>query len=172
MAKVTSTVIVHRPERVLYYLPEISEEATRCIADGVCPAALKEYQYAFGTYDDIGLFYLPQKLQNETGKRRVIGIEYRKDDSALSYPEQLPFVVLPACNVIIQDITYDDDLNQDSMEEIIRYGRTTKNDRSAEYNYVPDGIVSVFTAKEKLRVSFEVELVSESKLFLNRLGSD
>lgn len=172
MAKVTSTVIVHRPERVLYYLPEISEEATRCMADGVCPAALKAYQYAFGTYDDIGLFYLPQKQQKETGKRCVVGIEYRKDDPTLSYPEHLPSVVLPACNVIIQDITYDDDLNQDSLEEIIRYGRTTKNDRSAEYNYVEDGIVSVFTAKEKLRVSFEVELVSESKLFLNRLGSD
>lgn len=34
MAKVTSTVIVHRPDRVLYYLPEITEEVNRYIAEG------------------------------------------------------------------------------------------------------------------------------------------
>lgn len=172
MAKVTSTVIVHRPERVLYYLPEMTEEVNRCIADGVCPVALKEYRYAFGTYDDIGLFYLPPQQQKETGKNCVLGLEYRKDDPALSYPEHLPSVVLPACNVIIQDITYDDQLDRESLDGIIRYGRNTKNDRSAEYNYVANGVVSVFTAKEKLRISYEVELVSESKLFLNRLGGE
>ncbi len=172
MAKVTSTVIVHRPERVLYYLPEITEEANRCITNGVCPSSLKEYQYAFGTYDDIGVFYLPPKQQEETGKRCVMGIEYRKDDPALSYPEHLPSVVLPACDVIIQDITYEDQLSPESLNEIIRYGRTTKNDRSAEYSYVEDGIVVAFTAKEKLRILFEINLISESAVFLNRLGSE
>lgn len=43
MIKITSTMIVHRPERVLYYLPEITEEVNQSISDGMCPMALTEY---------------------------------------------------------------------------------------------------------------------------------
>ncbi len=172
MAKVTSTVIVHRPERVLYYLPEITEDVSQCFTDGVCPSVLKEYRYAFGTYDDVGVYYLSPSLQTEVGMRCVIGIAFRKDDPALTYPEHLPSVVLRECDVIIQDITYENQLSRESLIEIIRYGMDTENDRSAVYRYVEDGLVGVFTAKEKLRVSYEIELIGETPLFLNRLGSE
>lgn len=172
MAKVTSTVIVHRPERVLYYLPEMTEETNRCIADGVCPAMLKEYQYAFGTYDDVGIFFLPPSLQEETGKRCVMGIEYRKDDPALVYPEYLPSMELPACDVIIQDITYEEQLSRENIKEIIDYGRNTRNGRSEQYDYAEDGIVGVFAAKEKLRVLYEINLRGEPAAFLNRTASE
>ncbi len=172
MAKVTSTVIVHRPERVLYYLPEMTGEMKQCIADGTCPSALKEYRYAFGTYDDVGLFYLPPQQQRETGQCCVMGIEYRKDDPALAYPEQLPFVVLPACDVIIQDISYENQLNEETLKGIIDYGRESKNDRSAEYDYIEKGLSAAFATKEKLRVLYEIKLLSESAVYLNRLGSE
>ena len=169
MAKVTSTVIVHRPERVLYYLPEMTEEANRCIADGVCPSVLKEYQYAFGTYDDVGIFFLPPSLQEATGKRCVMGIEYRKDDPALVYPEYLPSMELPACDVIIQDITYEEQLSRENIKEIIEYGRNTRNGRSEQYDYAEDGIVGAFAAKEKLRVLYEINLRGEPAAFLTYL---
>lgn len=167
MTKVTSTVIVHRPERVLYYLPEITEEVNRCIGDGVCPAELKEYQYAFGTYDDIGVFYLPAQLQQKTGRRCVIGIEYRKDDPALAYPEHLPSLVLSACDMIIQDISYEDQLTPDLLEQVICYGRDTKNARSGQYRYTEDGIVIAISSKEKLRVLYEIELVNNPSSLLD-----
>ncbi len=170
MAKVTSTVIVHRPERVLYYLPETTEEVNQNIADGVCPSALKEYRFAFGTYDDAGAFYMPSALRKETGKDCVVGIEYRKDDFSLELPAEMLSVVLPESDVIIQDISYEGQLTEDVLQEIICCGRENKDDRSAEYRYVPDGLVAVFTSKEKLRVLFEIELVSENALFLNRMG--
>ncbi len=156
----------------MYYLPEITEDVIRCFTDGVCPSALKEYRYAFGTYDDVGVYYLPPSLQAELGRECVIGIAYRKDDPVLTYPEQFPSVVLRECDVIIQDITYENQLSRDGLVEIIRYGMDTKNDRSAVYRYIEDGLIGVFTAKEKLRVSYEIELIGDSPLFLNRLGSE
>ena len=169
MIKITSTMIVHRPERLLYYLPKISEEVNQSIADGRCPLGLTEYRYAFGTYDDAGAFYLPPALQKETGKNWVVGLEYRKDDATLELPELLVPVVLPECDVIIQDVSYEGQLTEDVLHEIIRCGREDKSDKSAEYRYVPDGLVAVFTSKEKLRVLYEIELVNENPLFLKRM---
>lgn len=34
MIRVTSILIVRRPERLLYYLPEHTEEVDKCITDG------------------------------------------------------------------------------------------------------------------------------------------
>ena len=51
--KVTAVLMVHRPERVLYYLPENKDEVSQYISTGTCPEALKKYLYAFGTYDGI-----------------------------------------------------------------------------------------------------------------------
>lgn len=172
MVKITSTMIVHRPERVLYYLPEVTNEVNQSIADGVCPSAMTEYRYAFGTYDDVGAFCLPPALQEKAGTDWVVGLEYRKDDSTLEVPEQLPFVVLPECNVIIQDVSYEGQLTEAVLDEIISYGRTYKDDNSAEYRYVQDGLVAAFTSKEKLRVLYEIELVAENALYLNRMGHE
>ena len=172
MAKVTSTVIVHRPERVLYYLPEITEEVNRCIIEGICPPELKEYQYAFGTYDDVGVFYLPAFFQEENRIRPVVGIEFRKDDVSIAYPEGLSSVVLPACDIIIQDITYENQLTRERLKEIILSGRNVLDDTSAEYEYVENGIVVVFATKEKLRVIHEIRLLESSAVYLNRLGKE
>ena len=172
MIKITSAMIVHRPERVLYYLQETTEDVKRSIAEGMCPSELTEYRYSFGTYDDAGAFYLPIALQNELGKNWVVGLEYRKDDPEVKLPEHLPFVVLPECDVIIQDVSYEGHLTEEALQEIVSYGRTYDGDRSAEYRYVKEGLVASFTSKEKLRVMYEIELVKENALFLNRMGHE
>jgi len=160
MIRVTSTLIVHRPERLLYYLPEKTAEVESCIADGVCPESLKKYQYAFGAYDDVGVFYLPVDLQRQTGHKWVVGIEYRKDDSSVKLPDNLPFVVLPAIDMIIQDVAYEYQLNEELLEEIIRYAKREKNDRTGSFRYPADGMVAAFAVKEKLRIMYEIELAS------------
>lgn len=172
MIKVTSTVIVHRPERVLFYLPTITAEADQSFRDGVCPSELKEYCYAFGTYDDVGIFYLPQALQESLGKRFVIGITYRKDDPTLAYPENLPSVVLPECDVIIEDIAYENQLSREGIEEIVRGGINTELDHSAKYRYTEGGLVGIFTARQKIRVQYQIDIVEENTLYMNRLGSE
>lgn len=63
MIRIISTLIVHRPERILFYLPEYTDEVKQCIADGVCPPALEPYLYRFGTYDEAGLFFLTEEMQ-------------------------------------------------------------------------------------------------------------
>ena len=157
MIRVTSTLIVHRPERLLYYLPENTPEVELCIAEGICPDALKKYQYAFGTYDEVGVFYLSEALQKETGHKWVVGIEYRKDDARLDLPRELPFVILPASDMIILDVAYDYQLKQELLEEIIRYACKEKNDRTGSFQYVQGGVVSAFTVKEKLRIMYEAQ---------------
>lgn len=160
MIRVTSTLIVHRPERLLYYLPGKTAEVERCIADGVCPESLKKYQYAFGTYDDVGVFYLSGDLQKETGQNWVVGIEFRKDDERLDLPKELPFLELPASDMIIQDVAYEYQLSEELLEEIIRYAKREKNDRSGSYRYQTDGMAAAFAVKEKLRIMYEIQLTS------------
>ncbi len=163
MIRITSTLIVHRPERLLYYLPEPTAEVRNSIADGVCPAELKKYLYAFGTYDEAGVFYLPENMQQETGNKWVIGIEYRKDDKAVEVPVDLPYIVLPACDLIILDVAYEYQLNEELLEEIIRYAKKEKNDRTGSFWYVKGGMVSAFAVKEKLRIMYEIELVDKRR---------
>lgn len=167
MTRITSTLIVHRPERLLYYLPEITDDIKQCISDGVCPPKLEPYLYQFGTYDEVGVFFLPKALQKEIGERCVIGIEYRKDDDTLTVPEDLPSVVLPACTFVIQDVTYENQLNEETLPEIISYTRSVNNPRSHMYSYVEDGVISAFYVKEKLRIMHEVVLINEPKSFMN-----
>ncbi len=167
MVKVTASLMLHRPERVLYYLREVTDEVNQYIAEGVCPPSLEKYQDAFGTYDEVGIFYLPSNLQKETGMKSVVGIEYRKDDHALDLPEHLPFVVLPACDIIMLDVAYEYQLNEELLGEIICYAKTEKNERSATYQYVDDGIVTAFTTKEKVRLLYEVELINGYDCYLS-----
>lgn len=160
--KVTATLCIHRPERVLYYIPELDEDVTHYISTGVCPAVLEKYLYAFGTYDEVGVFYLPKELQEETGMRYVVGIEFRKDDSELNLPSDLPYVVLPACNLLVQDVSYEYQLNEEMLEEIVDFARSSKTPIGVKYRYVKKGLVAAFCTKEKLRIQYEVAIAENA----------
>lgn len=167
MIKVISTIFVHRPERILYYLPNAAEEKAAYIAEGECPPQLSKYQYSFGTYDRAGVFFLPEKLQQEIGEKYVVGIEYRKDDPSVNLPADLPFAVLPAGDIIIQDVAYESRLDIELLEEIISYARRSKNQRSEYYRYIDGGMVTAFCAEDKLRIMYEIERIDKPDKMLN-----
>lgn len=167
MIRVTSTVIVHRPERVLYYLPEMTGEVKQCIMDGVCPTELQEYIFAYGAYAEAGVFYLSKEQKGQMNAAAVVGMEFRLNDEAVKRPEYLPHMVLPACDMIIQDIAYKNHLDESLLNEIIDYARNTRNSRSDGYRYVKDGLVAVFTIEDKLRIMYEIELVNPPKYLLD-----
>lgn len=164
MIRVTSTSIVHRPERAIYYLPDKTEEIEQCVKDGTCPVALEKYRFSFGTYGDVGIFYLPSSLQEKLNKRWVMGIEFRMDDVRVELPQELPYLVLPECDMIMLDVTYEYQLSQELLEEAIDYTGRVKNERSADYCRVKDGLVSAFSVKEKLRIMHEITLVNKAML--------
>lgn len=167
MMKVTAILNVHRPERILYYLPQKNEEVNRYISSGECPEQLKKYLYAFGTYDEVGVFYLPKDLQQKTGMEYVVGIEFRMDDPRVELPAELPYVVLPECDIVIQDVSYEYQLNEELLEEIIDCVRNIKIVGHDEYRYVEEGLVAAFSAKDKLRVLYEIEAVDADSTCLN-----
>ena len=169
--KVTATLNVHRPERVLYYLPENNEEVSNYIRTGACPETLKKYLYAFGTYDEVGVFYLPKALQKETGMKCVVGIEFRKDDPAVELPSELPFVVLPECDIVIHDLSYEYQMTEELMEEAIECVRSNKIVSYDMIQYAEDGLVVGFSTKDKLRLLYEIQLRNKPKSNLT-IGSD
>lgn len=159
MIRVTASLVLHRPERVLYYLPEVNEHTKQCITDGLCPPALEKYYDDFGTYDEVGVFFLTPELQKITGQRYVVGIEYRKDDSRVIVPEGLPFVELPACNIVCKDVTYEYQLTEEVLEEIISYVGRMRDARDGDYRNISNGLVAAFYSKGKLRIMTEVEIM-------------
>lgn len=167
MIRVTSTTVLHRPERILFYIPEPDEEVKKSITDGVCPKVFANYQRAFGTYDDVGMFYLPAKLCPEAASRYVVGIAYRKDDVTLDLPDGLPSLILPEADFLVQDIAYEYQLNDEMLDEIILYAAKRKNENSDRIKFLEDGLVVAFSIKEKLRIMHEVEKLSHSNIFLS-----
>lgn len=156
MIKVTATFILHRPERLLYYLPG-NNEVDNYIKEGTCPKAFKQYLYAFGTYDEVGVFNLPAKLQQETGMKWVVGMEFRKDDPRVTLPEELPYIVLPACDVLAEDVAYEYQLDAAMLDEIVDCTRDPKHLEEFGSCYVHEGLVMAFGAKDKLRVLHEIK---------------
>ncbi len=165
--KVTATLNIHRPERVLYYLPEVDEEISRYISLGECPDQLKKYLYTFGTYDEVGVFYLPKDLQQKTGMQYVVGMEFRKDDPMVELPSELPCVVLPECDIIIKDVAYEYQLSEELLEEIIDCAEGVKSYADEGYRYVKDGVIEVFCSKDKLRLLYQIEIVDKNAVILN-----
>ncbi len=163
MARVTSTLIIHRPERLLYYLPEVTDEVQVCIRDGVCPAAFKAYQHGFGTYDDVGIFYLPEKAKADVGQDWVVGLEFRMNDERVKLPEDLPCIVIPESYMITMDVAYEYQLNEELLRETIEKVRYENVERISANQYVEGGLVTAFSVKEKLRVMYEISFPTDKK---------
>lgn len=166
MIRVTAALILHRPERYLFYLPEVSEHTKQCITDGLCPPILENYCNDFGTYDDVGVFYLSPELQLLTGEKYVVGIEYRKDDERVKYPQDLPYVILPECNIVSKDVAYEYQLSEEVLEEIIYRVSRMKDSRDGDYRLEQDGLIAAFYSNGKLRIMSEVELIEKKGNYL------
>lgn len=163
MTKVTSYLFVHRPERTVYYLPEITDEVKQCISEGVCPKDLVPCLFKPGSYENVGLFYLPSDIAAEVGQETVVGIEFRKTDEVPKEFEHLKTLVLPSRDVVIQSVSFDDVLDEETLNNLLIYAKNKRNEKSRFYRYVSGGLVTAFFAKEKLRLLFEIEILKEDR---------
>ncbi|MBE5878403.1 MAG: GGDEF domain-containing protein [Lachnospiraceae bacterium] len=165
MMRVTSFLMVHRPERILCYLPEMSDDILQNISDGKCPEQLKVYQDAYGTYDVAGFFVLPKELQKQTGHATVVGIECKKNVFDFSTNPSVATIVLPANDIIIQSLAFEKVLTADIFPEMIQYVKEQKNDMSHKYQFIDDGLSIVFPGEDKLRIISEIKWKEEAKRF-------
>ena len=97
---------LYRPERILYYL-DADDEDIRAFYNGSVNEKIAKYTNAFGTYDNPGIFCM------DDPKGMVIGIEFRKDDPRIDYPEDLQSVILPEDYFYSIEIDNDQGADQD-----------------------------------------------------------
>ncbi|MCR5489004.1 MAG: hypothetical protein K6F03_02950, partial [Saccharofermentans sp.] len=76
---------LYKPKRVLYYVPATEDEID-AFYNGTVKEEIARLTNAFGTYDYPGVFFL------SSVEGPVIGIEYRKDDDRIEYPQGLASV--------------------------------------------------------------------------------
>lgn len=165
MMKVTSFLMVHRPERILCYLPETTDAVLAELSNGKCPEQLKKYKDAYGTYDVVGYFDLPQKLQTVAGQRSVVGIECKKGIFDFTKDPDVSTLILPANNIIIQSIAFEKVLSPGIFPEMIQYAKKQKNYISHMYSFIEDGLSIVFSGEDKLRIISEIEWSEDSARF-------
>lgn len=157
MMKVTSFLMVHRPERILCYLPNATEDILAKFANGECPESLKKYQDAYGTYDFVGFFDLPSYLQAEIGHHAVIGIECKKGVFDFDNDPNVSTIMLPVNNIIIQSLSVEQIVKPKTFSELIAFAKSQDNYLSPMYRYIEDGLSIAFTVDDKIRIISEIE---------------
>ena len=95
---------LYKPKRVLYYFPA-TEDDVDAFYKGSVKEEIARLTNAFGTYDYPGVFYL-SSIQGP-----VIGIEYRKDDDRVDYPQGLESVDID--EAYFYSIELDNDIKPD-----------------------------------------------------------
>nr|MCR5672232.1 GGDEF domain-containing phosphodiesterase [Lachnospiraceae bacterium] len=160
---------LYRPERILYYL-DATKDDVRDFYDGRISEAVGKYTNAFGTYDNPGIFY------PENNEDCVIGIEFRKDDPRIDYPDNLKSVILPEdyfysieidndpgvdtklIRSIFEDISKDDDAHRLYSDLCIEEG---------------DGSMCIFVRGNKVRILHKCNLTCDraKALIDNDIGS-
>ncbi len=105
---------VFKPNRILYYIKP-TEQEKRDFYSGKIPEVLAAFEGAFGTYDNPGLFLL-----NDGEKQtELLGIEFRPNDSRISYPKGLASVMLPQGFMISASFLNVDEFNDETICDCI-----------------------------------------------------
>lgn len=79
-----------KPDRMVFYV-EASQSDIEKYYEGVIPEEVARYSGAFGTYGTPTLIL----LKEGDSYHKIIGIEYRPDDSRIEYPKELKSLLLP-----------------------------------------------------------------------------
>ncbi|MCR4989946.1 MAG: EAL domain-containing protein [Lachnospiraceae bacterium] len=143
---------VYRPDRVLYYIENTTEQEIEEFYKGVLPGSLGNYIGQYGTYDSPGLFTL-------SDKRQVLGIELRADDPNISYPKGLATINLKGGYLLYCDFCYDFVPSMEDAMEIFSaskkwfqdFDRGTINKRDAEFIYV------TYSESRRTRLLYPIE---------------
>ena len=141
---------IFKPRRLLYYIQATETDITNMYL-GIIPEIFNQYIDAFGTYDCPGIF----RIRTDEINMRVIGMEFRMNDSRVIYPANLEHMELSPSFMMGIDITSDISLDCEKVESIIQ---EFKPRESAQNNWpyifkedIPK-VVEVFTLENKNRI--------------------
>ncbi|MDD6038972.1 MAG: GGDEF domain-containing phosphodiesterase [bacterium] len=134
-----------RPKRKIFYMNP-SQEDIDAFYHGVIPEQVAKYNDAFGTYGDPGLFL----IKKDERYLKVIGIEYRPDDSRISYPEDLEEILWPS-TFYRYDIIFEDAEDTLSDAFIMNYIGNIGKPEPVYYSYM-EGKIAVHPNPEMIQV--------------------
>lgn len=156
---------VHRPERVLAYIPDESFEITNSLSKGFCPEELLPYLYSFGTYDGIGTYRFESVIAKEKGYSSVVGIEFRQDDPKVKIPENLKKMIIPDNDYLLVRCTYDDDFEYSLIPEAVELILSKHPPISDKYEFVENPVaITVYLIKDQILVLYPIKILEQSNL--------
>ena len=153
---------LYKPERILYYVTP-SEDELKAFYKGILPESIQAYKASFGTYDLPGLFYL------RDSEKPVIGIEFRKDDPDISYPDGLQKLELEKNYFYSIELDEEIEISKGLIQGI--FDSIAKDD-DAHRNYsdfrIADSpsLIGIFTDYKKIRILYEGILTKDSAQFV------
>lgn len=155
---------IFKPRRLLYYIQATETDITNMYL-GIIPEIFNQYIDAFGTYDCPGIF----RIRTDEINMRVIGMEFRMNDSRVIYPANLEHMELSPSFMMGIDITSDISLDCEKVESIIQ---EFKPRESAQNNWpyifkedIPK-VVEVFTLENKNRIYVSAKATEKSYRFI------
>lgn len=148
---------LYKPKRILYYIIP-SEEEIKDFYKGVLPKSLCPFENAFGAYDSPGLFFA-RGMDKE-----IIGIEFRANDSRVSYPKNLNSIELEENYFYSIEIDEEIEITKDFIKEVFASiaadddARRMYSDLSILEN---PNLIGVFTEFKKHRILYECKLEND-----------
>ena len=158
------TAQIYKPERVLFYIIPTNEDLDN-FYHGILPESLMKYNGAFGTYDCPGFFRIKTE---ENTLVEVLGIEFRPNDSRITYPTELKSLLLKPSYMIsgldTDDITIDYEILNKNIADM-KASLETYVSRGGIKVQQKTEIVQVFNNKKKARYYISAELQSIHDFF-------
>ena len=153
---------LYKPERILYYVIPTEEEIA-AFYKGILPESLKAHEASFGTYDAPGLFYI------RDFEKPVIGLEFRKDDANITYPQGLEKLELGKSYFYSIELDEEVEISRGFIQGI--FDSISKDD-DAHRIYsdftIKDNpyLICIFTDYKKIRILYEGVLTKDSAQFV------
>ena len=165
MVSISRANRVHRPERVLAYIPDESFKITNSLYNGFCPEELLPYLYSFGTYEGIGTYLLTPELAKEKGFSSVFGLEFRPNDPKVKIPEDLDKITIPENDYLLVRCVYDDDFNYSLITETVNLVLSKHPTISDNYKFLEKPVaVPVYVLKDQILVLYPIEIINQTKI--------
>ena len=173
MVSISRANRVHRPERVLAYIPDESFKITNSLYSSFCPQELLPYLYSFGTYDGIGTYRLSPKLSKEKGYSSVVGLEFRPNDPKVKIPENLDKITIPENDYLLVRCIYDGDFDYSLIVEAVDLTLKTHPTITDKYEFIEEPVaVSVYLFKDQILVLYPINIVEQNKVINEKSYSE
>lgn len=149
---------LYKPERILYYI-EASDSDIEAFCNGVVCDKIKKYADSFGAYDYPGVFFI-----HPLGKK-VIGIEFRRGDARIAYPDDLDSLVLESSFFYAVEFEKENEITEQYIQVYIQKTKQTllfDDDAHRQYSDLAiktePNVTAVFEHAKKIRILYECAL--------------